>query len=204
MDIDLVMAGTHYRGTVSEVPTEEPGRVITFAQQDDRWRGDTMGDTRQTIGGMGCAMTCAAMVLSQVQPLTNPGDFNRILNADGGYNVYGGTEAHLAWDRLPAIFPELVWDGRKSWRRNLYAAEVEAVLDMIDEAPLILWVDFRPATSRLDTHFVLATAYDAERADVLIHDPWEGVTDWLLERYGGDRYRSLAAVIWGYRRLRCR
>jgi hypothetical protein len=172
--------------------------VIGYAQQDVRWKADRMGGTPQTVGGYGCAMVCACMIYTQVDQGMTPDVFNDILSSEGGYNIIYGAEAHLAWERLPSILSRFQWLGRKSWYRLLDSQELADVKAMIREAPLPLWVDFRPATSKLDSHFVLAVDYD--ESDVEIIDPWEGVRSGLLQRYGnaGD---TLHKAIWGYRRL---
>lgn len=183
------------------VDPEEQRRVIAFAQQDARWKADRMGGVAQTVGGYGCAMVSACMVYSQVEPAITPGEFNRILTQQRGYNIIG-TEAHLAWDRLPDIFPELEYrvPCRKDWTRLLTDGELADIFAMIDEAPLVLWVDFKPNVTGMQSHFVLAT--DHTETDVEIIDPWEGVHAWLLRRYGNDKPGdSLKRAIWGYRRL---
>ena len=199
MDIDLVINGQRY--VCTPVTEQEPHRVVLFAQQDARWRSNWMGGVPQTIGGYGCAMVCAAMVYSQIDANVRPDEFNDRLTDENGYYIVNGREAHLAWDRLPRIFPELEWLGRESWTRELRDHELERVFGFIDEAPLALWVDFNPAKSGFQSHFVLAVQYDAEGSDVLIADPWGGKTAWLMEAYGRGDGDSLARAIWGYRRL---
>ena len=173
--------------------------VRAFAQTDPRWNTDRMGGTAQTIGGWGCAMCCACMVYSQRDPATNPQTFNAILSAHGGYNVLNG-EAHLAWERLPQMTPELQWLGRKDWTRRLTTAELADVLAKIAARPLILWVDYKPQTAAMDTHFVLALAANDTGTDVRILDPIDGAEAWLLQRYAAVGH-DLARAIWGYREL---
>lgn len=200
MTLDVVWAGTRYVCQLAPEPepTPEPPRVIAYSQRDYRWAKATMGGTPQTVGGMGCAMVVASMVLSQVAPDVTPLEFNATLNERGGYNVVNGTEAHLAWDRLPSIYPELTWLGRESFMRPLYASETARIRGFIAEQPLPLWVDFRPLTSGLDTHFVLAESWDGD--DIVVVDPWLGDRVGLLERYARTG-QDLARAIWGYRRL---
>lgn len=172
--------------------------VQAFSQRDERWRNDPMGGVPQTIGGYGCAMVVACIVYSQRDPSIMPQSFNTTLNAHSGYNILNGAEAHLAWDRLPGIFPGLSWNGRKDWTRRLTAAELQEVFALLDVAPLILWVDYNPNTTPLNTHFVLGIGHTD--TDIQIIDPIDGATTWLLLRYalpGHDLQRAL----WGYRHL---
>jgi len=177
------------------VPTLAP--PIPMSQTNSIWKADKLGTTSQTIGGWGCAMVCAAMVYSQIDPLMTPRGFNNVLTLNGGYNYLNG-EAHLAWDRIPDSFPKLEWKGRADYSRRLTDAELLDVYAKIDAAPLILWVDFRPATPGLDTHFVLAIAHADN--DITIIDPYGGDVVDLLDRYA-QTGQDLQRAIWGYREL---
>jgi len=200
MNIPVLWDGVLFScAPVVELPRVELQCPLAFAQQDTQWAADKMGGTQQTVGGMGCAMVAACMVYSQHDPTSTPKTFNEALNVWKGYNIIYGTEAHLAWDRLPAIFPSLRWLGRKDWSRLLDANELAAVLALIDAAPLILWVDFYPLKSGMQSHFVLAVGHDA--TDIEIIDPWFGVRGGLLARYARGRSDTLNRAIWGYRRL---
>lgn len=197
MNVNVIWDGQAYTCAPLPEPTPQPGRVIVYSQRDQRWNKAHMGGTPQTVGGMGCTPLNACMVLSQVAPDVLPGEFNATLNERGGYNVIG-SEAHLAWDRLPSIYPELTWLGRESFMRPLYAGELDRIRGFIAEAPLVLWVDFRPLTSGLDTHFVLAESWQGN--DITIIDPWMGDRVGLLARYARAG-QTLEWAIWGYRRL---
>ena len=181
------------------MPEGELDRVVAYAQQDARWKAERMGGVNQTIGSYGCAMVCACMVYTQIDQSITPKLFNIVLGNNAGYNIIYGKEAHLAWDRLPEIYPRFKWLGRKSWRRLLDDGELANVFAMIDDAPLPLWVDFRPESSGIQTHFVLAV--EAWSGDIEIIDPWEGVRGSLLDRYGLETGASLKRAIWGYRQL---
>jgi hypothetical protein len=177
---------------------------LRFSQLDPRWKNDPLGASAQTIRAYGCAMTCAAMVYSQADPLITPQSFNAVLTKRGGFNYVNGGEAHLAWDRLPDIFPGLEWKGRADWDRRLTSAELATVKAKIDNAPLVLWVDFRPKTLKMDSHFVLAIGYRQGITDygndIKIIDPADGQEAWLLQRYATEG-QDLERAIWGYREL---
>lgn len=172
--------------------------VLRFSQTDPRWKDHKLGATLQTVGGWGCAMVCACMVYSQHDPTITPKEFNDILTRRGGYNYLNGA-AHLAWDRLLEIFPALEWVGRQDWNRRLTAAELQTIKDKLRVAPLPLWVDFKPVTAGMDTHFVLGMAY--ADGDIQIYDPWGGDEAWLLKRYAVTG-QDLQRAVWGYRELR--
>jgi len=173
--------------------------VVAYAQQDSRWKNERMGGVAQTVGGYGCAMICALMVYTQIDNQLKPHDFNAMLSANGGYNLIYGNEAHLAWERLPQIYPRFKWEGRKDWSRLLDSSELGNIFAMIDEAPLVLWVDFKPLVGGMQSHFVLAVGHTADDIDII--DPWEGVRAHLMERYGRAANDTLRRAIWGYRRI---
>ena len=197
----VVIDGDWFTCKPQPAPSAEPARVIAYSQRDERWAGARMAYTSQTVGGMGCAMLTACMVLSQRRPDITPLLFNARANIAGGYNIVNGNEAHLAWDRLPGpgMFSELKWLGRESWTRSLYEHELTRVFGFIDEGPLPLWVDFKPQQSGMQSHFVLATGHGD--GDIEIVDPWGGDRVGLLERYGRGPGDTLARAVWGYRRL---
>ena len=173
------------------------GPPMHFSQIDPRWKTEKLGSSLQTIGGWGCAMVCACMVYSRFEPSITPLEFNNILTRNGGYNYVNG-EAHLAWERLPAIFPALKWQGRTDWNRRLTTTELDAIKAKIAIAPLVLWVDFKPSTDTLNTHFVLATLVIAD--DIQIIDSYDGEVAWLLKRYA-KAGQDLQRAIWGYREI---
>lgn len=178
-------------------PIPALGRPIPMSQTNPIWKGDKLGTTSQTIGGWGCAMVNACMVYSQIDPMITPRGFNSILTINAGYNYLNG-EAHLAWDRLPNIFSGLKWKGRADYSRRLTSAELQAIYQKIDVAPLVLWVDFKPTTPGLDTHFVLAIGHAND--DITIIDPYGGDEVQLLKRYAVSG-QDLQRAIWGYREL---
>lgn len=174
-----------------------PGRVVPTSQRAAEVATLTMGGTQQTVGGYGCAAMCAYMVLTQVRPEVTAAAFVQRLNERKGFNILNG-EAHLAWDRLPQIYPEYRWFGREDYRSRLTTAEMATVQEAMDEGPLVLWVDFKPSTKGMQSHFVLALRLVGD--DVEIVDPWDGATTWLLRRYS-LKGQHLETAIWGYRWL---
>ena len=67
-----------------------------FAQNDPQWANDLLGATPSTLGGEGCAVTSAAMVLAGYAnaigsgAATDPGKLNAFLTAlPGGYTPEG-------------------------------------------------------------------------------------------------------------------
>lgn len=60
-----------------------------FFQADPGWGNDKLGDTRGTLGGEGCAVSSAAMVLSHYGMDIDPGKLNSFLKQHDGYEGAG-------------------------------------------------------------------------------------------------------------------
>lgn len=75
--------------------------VPSFRQNDPRWGRDPIGATRDTLGGQGCAVASAAMVLASYGADTDPQRLNGWLSANGGYTP----EGWLYWERAADAVP---------------------------------------------------------------------------------------------------
>jgi hypothetical protein len=73
--------------------------VPVFRQNDPKWGRDPLGKTNNTIGGQGCALTSAAMVLASYGIDTDPQRLNRFVSDNGGYDRRGW----LSWESPAAM-----------------------------------------------------------------------------------------------------
>lgn len=78
--------------------------VPQFLQGDPHWKDDLLGPTPSTLGGEGCALTSAAMVLSFYGADVDPGRLNRFVTDTKGYTDAGW----LYWEAAAAYPPSLV------------------------------------------------------------------------------------------------
>jgi hypothetical protein len=76
--------------------------VPRFGQADPRWADDSLGPTDSTIGGEGCAVSSAAMVLAYYGVSVDPGILNSFLTNNDGYTPQGW----LYWEKAAAFTPE--------------------------------------------------------------------------------------------------
>ena len=147
--------------------------VPSFRQGDERWRGELLGPTQNTLGAEGCAVASAAMVLASYGIDTDPRRLNAFLNSNGGYTpqgwIYwekaaelGGGHVRHAYEDLPSY--ELI-DGNLA-RGN----------------PVI--VRLRMASGI--THFVVIAGKDG--FDYLTRDPGTGAAKGLypLREFGSQ------------------
>lgn len=86
------------------VPGEILISVPQFLQSDPRWRDDPLGDTPGTLGGEGCAVSSASMVLVHYGMTIDPKCLNRFLREHNGYEGKGW----LRWESAAEFAPGLV------------------------------------------------------------------------------------------------
>lgn len=79
------------RGVALDVPA--------FRQADPRWHHDLLGDTKDTLGQTGCAVTAAAMVLKSYGVDTDPQRLNAYLTAHQGYAGTG----YIIWEKAAEL-----------------------------------------------------------------------------------------------------
>jgi hypothetical protein len=73
--------------------------VPAFRQADPRWHTDPLGDTKDTLGQTGCAVTSAAMVLKSYGVDTDPQRLNAYLTGHQGYEGNG----YIIWEKAAEL-----------------------------------------------------------------------------------------------------
>lgn len=187
----------YVEATYKQKPEVYP--LQAYSQQDSRWGNHKLLHSTYTLGNAGCAVTCAAMILSQGDPDITPLTLNDALLdshlADNG--LLGWESITTLWDWVVYDGPEVRWrDGDLIWHGS--SANIERVKAELIKGPLIVEVDYLPGGA-YDSHFVVAIE-DLED-DILIIDPLDGEQVSLLERYGKPGW-GLGRAIYGLRLLR--
>ena len=139
----------------------------------------------KTIGQVGCAMTCCAMLASQFDKSITPKTFNEFLRNNHGYVDYN----LILWSKLTQLMPQIKFTDYEKWEYTL--ADMNYVQETVSKHPTILRVDFRPGGA-LDSHFVLALSMQDN--DINIIDPWDGAHTKLLRRYVLDNWNLARAI----------
>jgi len=78
--------------------------VPQFLQGDPRWRDDPLGDTPGTLGGEGCAIASASMLLGHYGMAVDPKHLNRFLREHNGFEGQGW----LRWESAAEFAPGLI------------------------------------------------------------------------------------------------
>ncbi len=166
--------------------------LVRYSQQDPAWKNNKIGGGPDTIGYIGCAMTCVAMYSSGWGYTETPATLNLKLTSHGGY-----VDEAIVWGAITQFHPEIRSMGLTLCNNNAPLAQIDSYLAAGD--PVIVEVDYSPDAG-LQTHWVLITA--KQGTDYLIQDPWpyppetQPVT--LMSRFsqGQPLVRAIKAVAW--------
>jgi Bacterial SH3 domain/Peptidase_C39 like family len=170
-------------------------KLVYLSQQDPKWKSDILGfgDTGDTIGYVGCALTSVAMFLSGHGYAETPKTLNQKLK-----NVQGFASAAIRWGAVSQIYPNV------TLKAFIPCSTSDAPLGQIDAAiaagqPAIVQVDYSNDPG-IQTHWVLL--YGKKGDDYLMLDPWPYQTDitkedLLMKRYsrGNPLKRAISHVI---------
>jgi len=165
-----------------------------YSQRDPAWRNAVFAGGL-TFARAGCYVTALAMKASTVGSQLTPPQIAQLLRSA---RIFSGAQL-IHPERVPAVIPALVWQGRTDWRAR--PADLATLDHMLAHwGPQIIETEFRPGGDRppADQHFVLALAFTFGRGDLIIIDPWDGAQTHLLERYALDSW-DLARAIFGVR-----
>ena len=145
--------------------------VPQFRQGDERWRSDRIGSTTDTLGGAGCAISSAAMVLASYGIDTDPQRLNAFLKTNEGFTPQGW----LYWEKAADFVPGRV---RKAYEDLPTYHLIDA--NLIAGNPVIVRLRHEHGT----THFVVIAGKDG--FDYLTRDPGGGAAKGLypLREYG--------------------
>jgi pyruvate/2-oxoglutarate dehydrogenase complex dihydrolipoamide acyltransferase (E2) component len=159
--------------------------LVYLSQNDAQWRNDRLGfgDSGDTIGKFGCALTSVAMLLSGHGFAETPASLNQKMQ-----NKQGFISSLIRWDVVCQIYSQV------RLKQIVDCREADAPLSQIDASlaagqPVVVLVD-NDRDPDLDWHYVLL--YAREGNDYLMLDPWPYTPgtdrkDYLMNRYGYGR-----------------
>ena len=165
-------------------------------QNDEKWKNVKLGNSTETIGGWGCLLTSATMMLNGIGYSETPESVNQKMKQAGGFQG-----AFFIPSVLPYIWPNCAY-------RDMQSCEMfPAPIAQIDAAiaagkPVILQVDWNKEAGT-QTHFVLVK--EKKGNDYILYDPYKYGGDsaekevLLTSRYkfNGARLESeISAVLW--------
>lgn len=166
--------------------------VKHYSQRDPRWKDDKLGYSDLTMGGYGCLVTAASILLTYLGKEITPGELNQKLKDIGGFNG-----AYFKYDPFVKQF-DMVFSGIENY--DSVPAPVERIRTNIEKGlPTIIRVDFVPETRPIDQHFVVVIGYTEK--DLIISDPWTGEEYFLTAKYphNSNAWNQPKYVIYGIR-----
>jgi hypothetical protein len=150
-----------------------------FGQRQAPWAPLLLGyntNSLYTIGNYGCLITSFGDYIGK-----NPQEVNTILKANNGFVAGGG---NFIWSKCTVLglnqtYQSPYYDGPVT---SQGITKMKALLD--EGKPLITHVDFNPADTDDDMHWLLVYGYEGET--MLAFDPWTA-TYITLDVYGGTQ-----------------
>ena len=76
-----------------------PKSLVSYRQDDDRWKDYKLGDSKYTMKSSGCITTCISSAISESDNPLNPGELVKLLSSN---NVYDN-EGNMQWAKLAEI-----------------------------------------------------------------------------------------------------
>ena len=143
-------------------------KTQSLYQNDEKWKNTKLGNSSETIGGWGCLLTSATMMLNGIGYSETPETVNEKMKKAGGFQG-----AFFIPSVLPFVWPNCAY-------RDMQPCETSpAPVAQIDAAlaagkPVILQVDWNKQAG-IQTHFVLIK--EKKGNDYVLYDPF---------KYGGD------------------
>lgn len=166
--------------------------LTLFSQRDDRWKNKKLGTSNVTIGGYGCLVTCFAMVAKYYGKDTDPDRLNQELIKVSGFandkkEIMGALSNRYVWKSITKIYSDITEPKLTETPLAVSSSQFEAIAAETNSGrPVILKVDFIPATTEVDEHYVVvmgATKAEDGTWTLIVADPWYGDKASLV-RYG--------------------
>jgi len=165
-------------------------------QNDEKWKGTKLGNSSETIGGWGCLLTSATMMLNGIGYKETPETVNEKMKKSGGFQG-----AFFIPSVLPFIWPNCAYHDMQPCENSpAPIAQIDAAV--AQGKPVILQVDWNKQAG-IQTHFVLVKEKKGD--DYVLYDPYKYGGDGpdkevlLTARYkynGATLAKEISAVLW--------
>jgi len=160
--------------------TGSPCGVPIYSQNDPAWRDVIMQSGSDSIGGAGCALTTAAMMLNYYGAAFSPAQLNSCL---------GGGADPIVWKSVPSCTKGLISGGD---RIDFTWTDLDALL--ASGRPAIVGL----LRGQTGSHFVVVTSGGGGLAqNYRITDPWDATTSKTLGSYINAGYNPRWIISYG-------
>ena len=164
--------------------------VAPFSQRDPRWSSIKLGKSSTTVYNNGCLLVGLSSICTLLDASMDPLELVTWMNANNGFLDDG---------RMVLTKPQEYISGLKfvaypTWRSAGQTADLSMVEAALARGPVLVQVDFNPADSDLDSHWVVATGRIGD--DLWVMDPWTGEMNMLMQTYSrGTLAQSIFAML---------
>lgn len=142
--------------------------VETYSQRNGAWGSILLGYNTSlpyNIYNYGCLITSLGNYVNKT-----PSEINTLLKNNSGF-VNGG---NFIWSKSTVLGITQQYVSSRCMNIDFYATELQQAKDFIKQGyPVLLEVDFNPATDAAEMHFVLGAGV-SDNNELLVVDPWEG------------------------------
>lgn len=148
-----------------------------YSQKSEPWNKEKLGNSELEIEDFGCLITNETNIANYFGNVCNVSAVNKRLKDNGGFDG-----ANYVWGSMPKLFPNI----KEIYKRTASAlkdADITEIKKSIDRGnPVMIWIDYNPATVKNDMHWVVIVAYDEkDENNFTIIDPIDGKTRSLKE-----------------------
>jgi hypothetical protein len=165
-------------------------------QNDEKWKNTRLGNSNETIGGWGCLLTSATMMLNGLGYNETPETVNEKMKRAAGFQG-----ALFIPSVMPILWPNCAYrDMQPCENGPAPLAQIDAAVEA--GKPVILQVDWNKQAG-IQTHFVLVR--EKKGNDYVLYDPYKYAGDGpdkdvlLTSRYkynGATLEKEISAVLW--------
>ena len=183
-DIDEMSCNTGSGGGCNS--TGSTGPYSGWKQSDPAWGNITIGNTSQTIAGVGCLATSVSMLIAKSGVETtvngdfNPGTFVQRLNETGGFSG-----ANLVWAAVSNAAPNFQFVTKVSLSGQSQAQKLARIQELLNQGYYVV-AEVKDTTGQ---HWVAIDGIDGNR--VLMMDPGSQATD-MWNQYNWTNTSELA------------
>ena len=183
-DIDEMSCNTGSGGGCNS--TGSTGPYSGWKQSDPAWGNITIGNTSQTIAGVGCLATSVSMLIAKSGVETtvngdfNPGTFVQRLNETGGFSG-----ANLVWAAVSNAAPNFQFVTKVSLSGQSQAQKLARIQELLNQGYYVV-AEVKGNTGQ---HWVAIDGIDGNR--VLMMDPGSQATD-MWNQYNWTNTSELA------------
>ncbi len=194
----------------------ENDELLCVSQRDSRWAKLTLTQHPQSpvMEKVGCAVCCVTSLLRFVNRSDiTPVEVLRALQEHKCFAADGN--AYLTWSRVPLAYPQLTWTGA-CWQVFSQTPANLALIDLLlKDKPVILEVDFNPASHAFEQHFVLGIRWEDSSVKInerrlVVMEPWTGTITTIPPAFYSNKwdhtplvktYGKVARTVTGMRAL---